>query len=104
MDSKGFPIPPQVPLATAEEKFILEKMELHIAKFKKLLREKKITQYNLNVLINFLRTQMTKLYGKNSEITTYFLPIRSKLELAAVIEKAYNLITQVEIFSIKSKK
>jgi predicted nucleotide-binding protein len=98
MDWKGFPIPPQVPLPPAEEKSILEKMELHIAQFKKLLRENRMTQYNLNVLINVLRMQMTKLYGKNSEITKYFLPIRSKLDLATVIEKASNLINQLENF------
>ena len=102
MDLSGFPI--QASSATVEEKALLEKIERHITIAKKLLRENRMTQYNLNNLIGFLRAQMTKLYGKDLEITKYFRPITVKLDLASITEKASILIEHLEHFLYQVKE
>ena len=104
MDWKGLPITPQGPPATPEEKSILERIELRIATSKKLLRENRMTQGNLNFLIGFIRTQMTKLYGKDSETTKCFSPIRVKLDLVSITKKYSILILDIQCRKKKIKK
>lgn len=98
MDWKGLPTTPQVPIDRVEEKSILEKIEWRIATSKKLLKEKRMTQNNFNMIIRFIRTQMTKLYGKDSGTTKFFIPITVKLDSASITGKASILIRNLENF------
>lgn len=90
--------PPPDPPPTVEEKAILEKMELHLTKMKKLLMDGRMSQVHLLLLVTFLRAQMLKLYGKDSRIPQYFLLIREKLGPVAAAEVASALIDQAETF------
>jgi len=90
--------PPQVPPTTVEEKAILEKMELRLTQVKKLVMDGRMNQGNLQMLRAFLRAQMLKLYGKNSDIPRYFLPIRERIGPVAAAEMASVLIDRAETF------
>ena len=98
MSLSDIAMPPQVPPTTVGEKAILEKMELRLTQMKKLLMDGRMTQGNLQMLVYFLRDQMLKLYGKESDIPRYFLPIREKLSPVAAAEMASILIGRAETF------
>ena len=89
---------PGVLSATIEEKAILEKMESRLIQMKKLLTAGRINQTHLSMLILSLRSLMSKLYGKDSNISQNFTPIREKISPAKATEIVSVLISQAEDF------
>jgi predicted nucleotide-binding protein len=73
-------------------------MELRLLQIKKLLAENRINQGALQMWIGFMRAQLQKIYGKDSEIPRYFLPIKEKLTPSAVKEITSILVERVEAF------
>jgi len=55
----------------AEGKAVIEKIEERLQRIKQLLQEKRVQQGRLRMWINFLRTQLTIIYGKNSDIIKF---------------------------------
>jgi predicted nucleotide-binding protein len=89
--------PPNSP-APAEEKAIIERIEERLQKINKLLKENRISKDHLNMLIHFLRSQITKIYGQNSDIRNFFIPLREKVAPDDAAKIAANLSAQAETF------
>lgn len=98
MDLKNFASIPTIPTGSPEEKAILEKIELRLTQMKKLLGENRMNQGALQMLISFLRAQLLKIYGKDSEIPRFFLPIKEKLTPIEATKAASVLVERVEFF------
>lgn len=82
----------------AEEKAVIERIEERLQKIKQLLQEKRVQQLRLRMWIIFLRTQLTIIYGKNSDIIKFIAPLREKLHPDVAADRAADLTAQVETF------
>ena len=82
----------------AEGKAVIEKIEERLQRIKQLLQEKRVQQGRLRMWINFLRTQLTIIYGKNSDIIKFIVPIHGKLPPDVAADRDAILITQAETF------
>ena len=90
---------PQVPPSTnTEEKAILEKIEQRLIPMKRFVKENRMTQGNLQMLISFIRVQLTKIYGKDSDIPRFLTPIKEKLTPGSTAQIASALIERTESF------
>lgn len=81
-----------------EEKAIIERLTDRQKKMKELLHQNRMNIGALRMWISFLRAQMTKIYGKNSDIIKYFPPIREKLTPAEAVQIAYTIYARVESY------
>jgi hypothetical protein len=79
-----------------EEKAIIERLADRQKKMKELLHQNRMNVGALQMWIAFLRAQMTKIYGKNSDIIKYFPPIREKLTPSEATQIAYTIYARVE--------
>lgn len=91
--------PPPKPITTDEEKAILEQIELRLAQAKKHILNGSMNHGYLQVLIVSLRTEIQKLYGKNTEILRYIYLIKEKISPVTAVEMASALIKRAEHFA-----
>lgn len=95
---EDFAMGSNVPNTPLEDKAIFEKLEARLLQMKKLLEENRMNQGALQMWIGFMRAQLVKIYGRDSDIPGYFLPIKGKLTKESATEIASDLVERVEAF------
>jgi predicted nucleotide-binding protein len=87
-----------VPPSPSEERAVIEKVEEQLQKAKQFLRVNQMDRNRLNMFIAKLRTQITRIYGKNVSVSEELMPIRDNINPKIANEKAAALTLQTENF------
>lgn len=98
MSLKDFEKTASVTPTQVEEKAFIEKLADRQKKMRELLHQNRMNVGALQMWIAFLRAQMTKIYGKNSDVTKYFPQIKEKLAPAEATQIASIIYARIESY------
>ena len=87
MTPQNTPVSSQTATSNVEQA-ILERMTERLLKMQKLLQEGRMNQVALQMWVLFLRANLSKLYGKDSDVIQLLQPIKGKVDPQTIIETA----------------
>ena len=98
MDPNDFSLKVTPPSPQIAEKAILERIDERLLRINKLLRENRMSWGAYQFWITFLRSQIAKIYGKNSDIVKFIPPPSENLSNDVATKLAIDLTARTGLF------